>query len=251
MLSWRLRKMMPRRRRSPDGVDEVAERAAETVEFPHKEGVPGSQLVEDTGQLGALVESAAGLVDKQSVAAGRPHRCDAASKLGHELVTLSRPPVTRWYDVIDNHVTAARCFGGKDTSMNGRIQASRPALTFEDLAAIDAAGLGTLGASNARAWVRQGHSVDAAISAARKAAKSAGQRAAEAPAVEVKTYRSAKDYERDAPKMAAAGWSPQGQSSSRGKVNMGRTVGKAVVLLPWALMRPSRKSDAITVTWMR
>jgi hypothetical protein len=67
----------------------------------------------------------------------------------------------------------------------------------------------------------------------------------------VKTYKDAKAYERDANKLAAQGWVPQGQTSSRGKANVGRTVGKAVVFLPWALLRPSRKGDPITVTWVR
>jgi len=35
-----------------------------------------------------------------------------------------------------------------------------------------------------------------------------------APQVEVKTYPSAKDYNRDAPRMAAPGWPPQGQSQA-------------------------------------
>ena len=69
--------------------------------------------------------------------------------------------------------------------------------------------------------------------------------------VVVRTYRSATEYERDAAEMARKGWIPQGQSSQRGKVNMGRTMGKAVVFLPWAVMRPSRKGDPITVTWVR
>jgi hypothetical protein len=67
----------------------------------------------------------------------------------------------------------------------------------------------------------------------------------------VKTYKDAKAYERDANKLAAQGWVPQGQTSGRGKANVGRTVGKAVVFLPWALLRPSRKGDPITVTWVR
>ncbi len=51
--------------------------------------------------------------------------------------------------------------------------------------------------------------------------------------------------------MLADGWHIEGQSQGRGKVNAGRTVGKAVVLLPWAMMRPSRKGDPLTVTWIR
>ncbi len=69
--------------------------------------------------------------------------------------------------------------------------------------------------------------------------------------IEVRTYKNAKDYEKDANKRMKDGWEIQGQDSGRGKVNMGRTVGKAVVFLPWALMRPSRKGDPITVTWIK
>lgn len=71
------------------------------------------------------------------------------------------------------------------------------------------------------------------------------------PEVRVKTYHDAKEYERDAPVMAAAGWMPQGQTASRGKINVGRTVAKGAVLLPWALLRPSRQGDPVTVTWVR
>jgi hypothetical protein len=69
--------------------------------------------------------------------------------------------------------------------------------------------------------------------------------------VRVKTYRNAKEYERDAPKMTAEGWYPEGQTGHRGKINMGRTLGKAVIFLPWAVMRPSRAGDPITVTLIR
>ena len=72
-----------------------------------------------------------------------------------------------------------------------------------------------------------------------------------APEIEVKRYKDAKDYERDARRMVAAGWHMEGQSGQRGKVNMGRTVLKAGVFLPWVMMRPSRKGDPITVTWLR
>jgi hypothetical protein len=39
--------------------------------------------------------------------------------------------------------------------MNGQTRGSTPELTSADLAAIDAAGFGTLGVSNARAWVHR------------------------------------------------------------------------------------------------
>jgi|SRR5579859_4044664 len=74
---------------------------------------------------------------------------------------------------------------------------------------------------------------------------------AKEPEVTVKTYRSARDYERDAKRMVAAGWAPQGQLTSQGRVRVGRTVGKAVVFLPWAMFRPSRRADRVTVTWVR
>jgi hypothetical protein len=79
----------------------------------------------------------------------------------------------------------------------------------------------------------------------------AGSRSGGPPEVEVKRYKNDKDYERDARRMLAAGWRMEGQSSHQGKVSMGRTVLKAGVFLPWAMMRPSRKGDPISVTWLR
>ncbi len=70
-------------------------------------------------------------------------------------------------------------------------------------------------------------------------------------AVKVKVYKNSKDFEKDAAKMMKGGWQLQGQSGSQGRVNMGRTVVKGAVLLPWALMRPSRKDDKITATWVK
>jgi hypothetical protein len=69
--------------------------------------------------------------------------------------------------------------------------------------------------------------------------------------VQVKTYKNAKEYEKDAPKMAKAGWLPQGQVAQQGRVAVGRTAVKAVVFLPWAMLRPSHKADKITVTWIK
>ena len=74
---------------------------------------------------------------------------------------------------------------------------------------------------------------------------------ARAPEVQIKSYKDAKAYERDAGTMLAQGWRMEGQSGTQGKVRMGRTVLKAGVFLPWAVMRPSRKGDPITVTWLR
>jgi hypothetical protein len=92
-------------------------------------------------------------------------------------------------------------------------------------------------------WKNLGHSLKA--QRARQAATGAG------PQVAVKQYKDAKAYERDARTMFAQGWRVEGQSSTQGKVRMGRTVLKAGVLLPWAVMRPSRKGAPITVTWLR
>lgn len=69
--------------------------------------------------------------------------------------------------------------------------------------------------------------------------------------VVVKKYKNEKEYTRDAQKMAAAGYVPQGQLQHKGKTNVGRTVGKAVIFLPWAIMRPSKKADSVTVTWVK
>lgn len=71
------------------------------------------------------------------------------------------------------------------------------------------------------------------------------------PDVQVKRYKNARDYEADARKMISAGYRQEGQMDQRGKVNMGRTIVKAGVFLPWAIMRPSRGSDSATVTWIR
>ncbi len=77
------------------------------------------------------------------------------------------------------------------------------------------------------------------------------QAASSGPMVQVKNYKDAKAYERDAAAMASMGWLPQGQIGQRGKVKVGSTAVKAAVFLPWALMRPARKGDPITVTWVR
>jgi hypothetical protein len=73
------------------------------------------------------------------------------------------------------------------------------------------------------------------------------------PQVQVKTYKNADDYERDAPRMAADGWTPQGQTSGTGGVRIGRTVGKAVLTggIGLVVMGRSRKGDPITVTWVK
>jgi Short C-terminal domain len=90
-----------------------------------------------------------------------------------------------------------------------------------------------------------------ALADARDVAEVQKARKASEPQVQVKRYKDAKEYEKDARKMLGAGWRMEGQSGGRGRVNMGRTVLKAGVLLPWAVMRPSRKGDPITVTWLQ
>jgi hypothetical protein len=71
--------------------------------------------------------------------------------------------------------------------------------------------------------------------------------------VEVKTYKNAKEYERDAPKMAAQGWIPQGQSTGKDSVRVGRTVVQVVGTGGIGLFigGRARREGKITVTWMR
>jgi hypothetical protein len=78
-----------------------------------------------------------------------------------------------------------------------------------------------------------------------------GRYARPEPTIQVKTYSGAKEYEKDAPRMVGAGWQMEGQSGTQGKVNMGRSLVKAGVFLPWAIMRPSRKGDKLTITWVK
>jgi hypothetical protein len=72
-----------------------------------------------------------------------------------------------------------------------------------------------------------------------------------AETVQVREYASAQEYEADAQKRVAAGWSIQGQSNAGGNIAPGGTAAKAVVFLPWALLSPSRKSGTATVVWVR
>lgn len=88
--------------------------------------------------------------------------------------------------------------------------------------------------------------------AARRAEIHAKYNPAEATrTVVVKSYTDAAEYEADANFMVGEGWTPAMQSTGTGKRNTGRTLGKAAVFLPWALIRPSRQADPITVTWTR
>jgi Short C-terminal domain len=123
--------------------------------------------------------------------------------------------------------------------LNPSIEVSRPAST---------SGLGVI------RWTEPGAKVGffkSAMMDARELAESQKARKASEPEVEVKRYKDAKDYEKDARRMLSSGWRMEGQVAGHGRVNMGRTVLKAGVLLPWAVMRPSRKGDPITVTWLK
>src|SRR5438132_292260 len=73
--------------------------------------------------------------------------------------------------------------------------------------------------------------------------------AAQPARIEVKTYRNEDEYERDAPRMVAQGRKMEAPNARQGKVNVGRTLVKGRLFLPWAVMRPSRKGDSLTVTW--
>jgi hypothetical protein len=53
-----------------DGVDQMPQGAAETVELPDDQGVPGTQLVQDLLEDGAVGAGAAGRLDKHPIAAG-------------------------------------------------------------------------------------------------------------------------------------------------------------------------------------
>jgi len=78
-----------------------------------------------------------------------------------------------------------------------------------------------------------------------------GEDADPRPKVIVRHYKDAKAYERDAALMSSTGYHVQAEHAAQGKANVGRTVGKAVVFLPWALLRPSRQGERFTVTWVR
>jgi hypothetical protein len=60
--------------------------------------------------------------------------------------------------------------------------------------------------------------------------------------VQVKTYCSDKEFERDAKEMFSLGWTMQGQSDTPGHVSVGRAVAFG---LPFA-----RTKDKTTVTWV-
>jgi hypothetical protein len=53
-----------------DGVDQVAQGAAEAIQLPHHEGVAGAQLVEQLGEGRAVGAGAAGGLAEDPIAAG-------------------------------------------------------------------------------------------------------------------------------------------------------------------------------------
>jgi hypothetical protein len=68
--SWRLRKADATLGQAGDGVDRVAQGAAEPVQFPHDQGVAGAQLIEHLGEGGPVGAGPAGGFDNDPVAAG-------------------------------------------------------------------------------------------------------------------------------------------------------------------------------------
>jgi hypothetical protein len=59
-----------------DGVDQVAQGAAEPVELPDDQGVAGAELVQDLLEDRAVGRGAAGGLDEDPVAAGALERVD-------------------------------------------------------------------------------------------------------------------------------------------------------------------------------
>jgi len=71
--------------------------------------------------------------------------------------------------------------------------------------------------------------------------------------VQVKVYKNAKAYQKDAPNMAGKGWLPEGQIQAAQRVAVGRTVGKVVLTggVGLLLSGRSKKGEEITVTYVR
>jgi hypothetical protein len=67
----------------------------------------------------------------------------------------------------------------------------------------------------------------------------------------IRHYKDEKSYLKDANEMLANGYSQQNQNGKDGKFNVGRTVAKGLIFLPWAILRPSRQGEQITVMWIR
>jgi hypothetical protein len=61
---------------SGDGVDQVAQGAAQAVEFPDDRGIAGAQLVQDLVEGGAVGAGAAGRLGEHPIAAGGLQRVD-------------------------------------------------------------------------------------------------------------------------------------------------------------------------------
>jgi hypothetical protein len=70
-----------------DRVDQVAQGATESVELPDSQGVARSQLVKDLRQLGSLLESAAGRVGEDPIAASCLERVELRLRCGSAVDT--------------------------------------------------------------------------------------------------------------------------------------------------------------------
>jgi hypothetical protein len=68
--SCRLRNPIPRSASPGDGVDQVAQRAAEPIQLPHDKGVAGAQLIQELLEDGPVGAGAAGRLGEHSIAAG-------------------------------------------------------------------------------------------------------------------------------------------------------------------------------------
>jgi hypothetical protein len=64
-----------------DRVDQVPERAAESIKLPHHERIARPELIEHLEQLGTLVENAAGFVDEDAIAADGLQRIELQLRL--------------------------------------------------------------------------------------------------------------------------------------------------------------------------
>lgn len=70
--------------------------------------------------------------------------------------------------------------------------------------------------------------------------------------VEVRTYSSDREFERDAQSRMATGWRIEGQVAQKGHVSLGRTLLKGNLTLGLGYLSGfSRTKDKITVTWVR
>lgn len=70
--------------------------------------------------------------------------------------------------------------------------------------------------------------------------------------VEVRTYKSEKEFEKDAQKRLNSGWRMEGQTATKGHVSIARTLVKSNLALGLGLLTGfSRTRDKVTVTWIR